>query len=222
MSNPSNHSAGSFLWCSRGRGGSKPKRGIYWKYSSGRWRGGWRTVGPALGAHLFPGPGRHGAPAPQSFLLLSELGGHILSPEQAPAGTKRLSNLLALPKSQTLLERFLWYRADQALDELPGGTPLALWDESVLEKPESIARRDWGHAPARPPDSSASSLATTIAGGPPVFVRVAVDHPHDSSAMLVHPPWLPCAGGPGAVPGHRPFGQPDFPVGPVRCKVASR
>ena len=27
-------------------------------------------------------------------LLLSELGGYILKPEQAPAGTKRLSNLL--------------------------------------------------------------------------------------------------------------------------------
>jgi hypothetical protein len=31
-------------------------------------------------------------------LLLSELGGYILTPEQAPAGTKRLSNLLRCPK----------------------------------------------------------------------------------------------------------------------------
>ena len=30
----------------------------------------------------------------QYGLLLSELGGYILSPDQAPAGTKRLSNLL--------------------------------------------------------------------------------------------------------------------------------
>jgi hypothetical protein len=31
-------------------------------------------------------------------LLLSELGGYITSPESAPAGTKRLSNLLRSPK----------------------------------------------------------------------------------------------------------------------------
>src|ERR1043166_8470576 len=31
-------------------------------------------------------------------LLLSELGGYLLSPEHAPAGTKRLSNLLRCPK----------------------------------------------------------------------------------------------------------------------------
>ena len=30
----------------------------------------------------------------RSGLLLSELGAHVLSPSQAPAGTKRLSNLL--------------------------------------------------------------------------------------------------------------------------------
>ena len=45
----------------------------------------------------------------RSGLLLSELGAHILSPDKAPAGTKRLSNLLRSPKwSHTLLERFLW------------------------------------------------------------------------------------------------------------------
>ena len=58
---------------------------------------------------------RHG----RSGLLLSELGAHILSPDTAPAGTKRLSNLLRSPKwPDTLLERFLWYRADEALNEL--------------------------------------------------------------------------------------------------------
>ena len=31
-------------------------------------------------------------------LLLSELGGYLLPPVQAPAGTKRLSNLLRCPK----------------------------------------------------------------------------------------------------------------------------
>ena len=39
----------------------------------------------------------------RSGLLLSELGAHVLSPDQAPAGTKRLSNLLRSPKwSHTL------------------------------------------------------------------------------------------------------------------------
>ena len=44
----------------------------------------------------------------RSGLLLSELGAHVLSPSQAPAGTKRLSNLLrSLRWSHTLLARFL-------------------------------------------------------------------------------------------------------------------
>ena len=34
----------------------------------------------------------------QHGLLLSELGAYILSPHQAPAGTKRLSNLLHSPR----------------------------------------------------------------------------------------------------------------------------
>ena len=54
---------------------------------------------PALGTHLFPAQAaivrlRHS----RSGLLLSELGAHILSPAQVPAGTKRLSNLLRSPK----------------------------------------------------------------------------------------------------------------------------
>ena len=111
----------------------------------------------------------------RSGLLLSELGAHILSPDRAPAGTKRLSNLLRSPKwSHTLLERFLWYRSDAALDELKqaGETPLALWDESVLEKPESIALEGLG-----PVRSSKAARLKRIKpgyynppGGPPVFV----------------------------------------------------
>jgi hypothetical protein len=74
-------------------------------------------------------------------LLLSELGGYLLSADQAPAGTKRLSNLLRCTKWQySLIERFLWSRAQQrvaALQEQQEDV-LALWDESVLEKSESI------------------------------------------------------------------------------------
>ena len=74
-------------------------------------------------------------------LLLSELGGYLLSPAKAPAGTKRISNLL---RSQTwsykLIERFLWVQACLRLDELEKQqeTALLVWDESVWEKPESI------------------------------------------------------------------------------------
>lgn len=75
-------------------------------------------------------------------LLLSELGGYILSPAQAPAGTKRLSNLLRCKRwTYELLERYLWRRATDRVQELEAAEELALavWDESVLEKSESIA-----------------------------------------------------------------------------------
>ena len=108
-------------------------------------------------------------------LLLSELGAHIIAPDRAPAGTKRLSNLLRSAKwSHGLLEEFLWYGADQRLVQLgaSGTTALAIWDESVLEKPESIALE--GLCPVR--SSKAARLKRIKPGyyhppgGPPVFV----------------------------------------------------
>ena len=75
-------------------------------------------------------------------LLLSELGGYILSPRQAPAGTKRISNLLRSPKwTYRIIARFLWRRADRRVTQLvaDGQTALVVWDESVWEKPESVA-----------------------------------------------------------------------------------
>ncbi len=75
-------------------------------------------------------------------LLLSELGAYLLSPAQAPAGTKRLSNLLHSPKwAASLIERFLWDQASSRWTTLAeaGEEALVVWDESVLEKPESIA-----------------------------------------------------------------------------------
>jgi hypothetical protein len=74
-------------------------------------------------------------------LLLSELGGYITNPEQAPAGTKRLSNLLRSKRwTYRLIERFLWQRADQQVTDLlrEGEVALVVWDESVWEKPESL------------------------------------------------------------------------------------
>jgi hypothetical protein len=77
----------------------------------------------------------------QGGLLLSELGGYILSPAQAPAGTKRLSNLLRSPKwSHQLIEQALWRAADERVSALKatGEEALVVWDESVWEKPGSI------------------------------------------------------------------------------------
>jgi hypothetical protein len=75
-------------------------------------------------------------------LLLSELGGNLLGYDHAPAGTKRLSNLLRSDKwKAALLETFLWRQAEahrKALEEA-GQEALVLWDESVLEKNESRA-----------------------------------------------------------------------------------
>jgi hypothetical protein len=74
-------------------------------------------------------------------LLLSELGAYLLCPEQAPAGTKRLSNLLRCSKwAYGLIEQFLWQGADQRVKALVAAqeTVLAIWDESVLEKAESL------------------------------------------------------------------------------------
>lgn len=80
-------------------------------------------------------------------LLLSELGAFLLSPAQAPAGTKRLSQLLRCPKwSPALLTRFLWRHAQARVEELrrTEGDALLLWDESVLEKPESAQSEGLG------------------------------------------------------------------------------
>jgi hypothetical protein len=75
-------------------------------------------------------------------LLLSELGGYLLAPEHAPAGTKRLSNLLRSSRwSATLIADWLWAQADTRVVALEAADEdaLVIWDESVLEKPESLA-----------------------------------------------------------------------------------
>lgn len=73
-------------------------------------------------------------------LVLSELGGYLLSPPRAAAGTKRISNLLRSKKwSHTLIDRFLLKGSKVRISQMlhAGETPLILWDESVIEKPES-------------------------------------------------------------------------------------
>jgi hypothetical protein len=74
-------------------------------------------------------------------MVLSELGGYLLSPERAPAGTKRISNLLRSPKwSSEEISEYLWEQAEERVEELQasGEQALAIWDESVIEKAESL------------------------------------------------------------------------------------
>ena len=98
-------------------------------------------------------------------LLLSELGAYLLSPQQAPAGTKRLSNLLRCPKwHPSLIARFLWQAAQRRAEQLQqaGQEAILLWDESVLEKPESRAAQGFSRsAPARPGACCGSGPAST-------------------------------------------------------------
>ena len=52
-------------------------------------------------------------------LLLSELGAYLLGPHQAPAGTKRLSNLLRSSKwSADLIGQYLWHQAKHRHEQL--------------------------------------------------------------------------------------------------------
>jgi hypothetical protein len=77
-----------------------------------------------------------------SGLLLSELGAYLASPAHAPAGPKRQSNLLRSPKWEaTLIGEFLWEQARQRWAALgqAGEPALLIWDDSILEKAESIA-----------------------------------------------------------------------------------
>lgn len=74
-------------------------------------------------------------------LLLSELGGYLLGSEACQAGTKRISNLLHSQKwTAGEIEKFHWEQASQRVQELQeqGERPLVIWDESVVEKPESL------------------------------------------------------------------------------------
>jgi Transposase DDE domain len=108
-------------------------------------------------------------------LLLSELGAYLLGPHHAPAGTKRLSNLLRSSRwSSELIARFLWDQATTRVQQLcaAGEEAILLWDESVLEKPESLAAEGLCAVRSR----KAARLKRikpgfyTPPGGPPVFV----------------------------------------------------
>jgi hypothetical protein len=75
-------------------------------------------------------------------LLLSELGAYLTDPEHAPAGTKRLANLIHSSKwnaqavEEYLLEQGRW-RIGKELPCSPEGRILCILDGSVVEKAES-------------------------------------------------------------------------------------
>lgn len=74
-------------------------------------------------------------------LILSELGGYLAGEDQAPAGVKRIANLLHSERwSAEWIEDHLWDQANERVNELqhPQNEVYVIWDESVLEKPESI------------------------------------------------------------------------------------
>lgn len=73
-------------------------------------------------------------------LLLSELGGYICGFAHAPAGTKRISNLLRSKKwKASLIDTFFFNRSVDRIAALKkqGKRPLLLWDDSRVEKHES-------------------------------------------------------------------------------------
>jgi hypothetical protein len=69
------------------------------------------------------------------------LGGYLLGAEQGRAGTKRISNLVHSEKwAAGIIEDYFWQTGAQRVEALwkQGERPLVIWDESVLEKPESL------------------------------------------------------------------------------------
>lgn len=73
-------------------------------------------------------------------LLLSELGGYLCGFDRAPAGTKRISNLLRSKKwTAKIIDDQLFQNATKRVQELrkEGKRPLLLWDDSRVEKHES-------------------------------------------------------------------------------------
>jgi hypothetical protein len=96
-------------------------------------------------------------------LLLSELGGFVAHATRSPSGTKRISNLLRSKKwTHDMVENHLLSVAHGRADALrsKGKQVLLLWDDSVLEKPES-----WLVEGLCPVGSSKSKRLTRIKPG---------------------------------------------------------
>lgn len=107
-------------------------------------------------------------------LLLSELGSYISGYEHAPAGTKRLSNLLRSKNWEaSLIDAFFFKRTQEQVKQLLAANkrPLLLWDDSRLEKPES-----WFVEGLCPVESSKGKRLTKIKKGfyKPPTARICV------------------------------------------------
>jgi hypothetical protein len=77
----------------------------------------------------------------QQGLLLSELGGWLMGDDRAPAGVKRIASLLHSRRwNSHLIEGYLWAQGQARVEALKqdGEEVYAIWDESVMEKPESL------------------------------------------------------------------------------------
>ncbi|GAC1368504.1 MAG: hypothetical protein NVS2B12_27350 [Ktedonobacteraceae bacterium] len=78
-------------------------------------------------------------------LTISELGSVLLSGRQATAGEKRIHNLLSSEKwNEEIIRIFQWNKAQERYEELrkEGEEIFVIWDESVIEKPESQKAED--------------------------------------------------------------------------------
>lgn len=74
-------------------------------------------------------------------LLLSELGGYLLGEAHAPAGSKRIGNLLRSRRWRASdIVAHLWGEGHERVNQLLASNrdALVIWDESTLEKPESL------------------------------------------------------------------------------------
>lgn len=78
-------------------------------------------------------------------LTISELGSILLSGRQATAGEKRLHRLLTSKHwNEDLIGIFQWNEAEKRYEEMKreGEEVYVIWDESVIEKPESRKAED--------------------------------------------------------------------------------
>jgi hypothetical protein len=83
-------------------------------------------------------------------LVLTQLGEHLLSPLQGPAGTKRISNLLRNQDwDHQLLEDCLLQKAITQVEQWrkENKQVFALWDDSVIEKHETVKNKHLCAAP---------------------------------------------------------------------------
>jgi hypothetical protein len=81
------------------------------------------------------------------WVAAERVGDHLLGPEQAPAGTKRVSNLLQSQKlNHAVIDLHLWELAVQRVQSLRSlaADALVVQDASVVKKPETLTSEGLG------------------------------------------------------------------------------